>query len=536
MRVLRPAGHGHAHADRYHHEQSDRQPDQQAPHHRIITSDCRQELTPPVPATSAICLLASEVEPLSKTGGLADVAGALTKYLHGAGHDVRTFTPCYASIDRAACKAQPVAGVAQVPVSVGPHAYVFSLLRAELPGGAPVYLIDCPALYARTSLYTSEPDEHLRFLALTRAALTACQRLAWAPQIVHCNDWHTAFAPLFLRTSFAADPLFAGTRSVLTIHNIGYQGIFAATQVADLGLTPAQQHLLHQDDLRAGSINALRHGILYADAITTVSPTHAREICTDEYGMGLQDSLRVRAAAGAVSGILNGVDYDDWDPARDRYLPVHYSADDPRGKAELKRELLHDQRLEESPRTPLVGLVSRLAVQKGIELMFTALPKLLAARPFNFVALGNGEPLYEEFLTGLTRRFPGRVAFTCGYDEELAHWIEAGADMFLMPSRYEPCGLNQMYSLRYGTVPIVRRTGGLADSVEHYDPKSGRGTGVVFNDFDSPALEWALGTALDLYAKPQHWRRLMDNGMRRDFSWQRQGSLYVELYAGLTAA
>ena len=402
MRVLRPAGHGHAHADRYHHEQSDRQPDQQAPHHHIITSDCRQELTPPVPATSAICLLASEVEPLSKTGGLADVAGALTKYLHGAGHDVRTFTPCYASIDRAACKAQPVAGVSQVPVSVGPHAYVFSLLRAELPGGAPVYLIDCPALYARTSLYTSEPDEHLRFLALTRAALTACQRLAWAPQIVHCNDWHTAFAPLFLRTSFAADPLFAGTRSVLTIHNIGYQGIFAATQVADLGLTPAQQHLLHQDDLRAGSINALRHGILYADAITTVSPTHAREICTDEYGMGLQDSLRVRAAAGAVSGILNGVDYDDWDPARDRYLPVHYSADDPRGKNELKRELLHDQRLEESPRTPLVGLVSRLAVQKGIELMFTALPKLLAARLSGFaeVALGSiGPQLRHRYLS-----------------------------------------------------------------------------------------------------------------------------------------
>ncbi|HYM29182.1 MAG TPA: glycosyltransferase, partial [Steroidobacteraceae bacterium] len=242
------------------------------------------------------------------------------------------------------------------------------------------------------------------------------------------------------------------------------------------------------------------------------------------------------AAAGAVSGILNGVDYDDWDPARDRYLPVHYSVDDPRGKAELKRELLHDQRLEAAARTPLVGLVSRLAVQKGIELMFTALPKLLSARPFCFVALGNGEPLYEEFLTGLTRGFPGRVAFTCGYDEELAHWIEAGADMFLMPSRYEPCGLNQMYSLRYGTVPIVRRTGGLADSVEHYDPKSGRGTGVVFNDFDAPALEWALGTALDLYAKPQHWRRLMDNGMRRDFSWQRQGSLYVELYARLTAA
>jgi starch synthase len=488
-----------------------------------------------VPAPLAICLLASELEPLSKTGGLADVAGALTKYLHGAGHDVRAFTPLYASIDRAACDAQPLEGLTQVPLAVGPHSYVFALLRGVLPGGAPVYLIDCPALYARTSIYTSDPDEHVRFLALTRAALIACQRLQWAPQVIHCNDWHTACAPLFLRTSFEAEPLFAQTRTVLTIHNIGYQGIFAASQVVDVGI-PGRQNLLHQDDLRAGSINSLRTGILYADLITTVSPTHAREICTDEYGMGLQDSLRMRAADGAVTGILNGVDYEEWDPARDRYLPIHYSAADTRGKGELKQELLGDQRLEAAAGTPLLGLVSRLAVQKGIELMFEALPKLLTEREFNFVALGNGESQYEEFFTTLARRFPGRVAFTCGYDEELAHWIEAASDMFLMPSRYEPCGLNQMYSLRYGTVPIVRRTGGLADSVELYDAARGTGTGILFNDFNAQALEWALNTALDLYGQPRHWARLMKNGMRRDFSWQRQGGLYVELYRRLTGA
>ena len=488
-----------------------------------------------MPAKSAICLIASEVEPLSKTGGLADVAGALTKYLHGAGHDVRTFTPCYASIDRAACAAQAVEGLTQVPLAVGPHSYVFSLLRAQLPGGAPVYLIDCPALYARTSLYTTDPDEHLRFLALTRAALVACQRLKWSPRIVHCNDWHTAFAPLFLRTSFEREPLFANTRTVLTIHNIGYQGIFAARQLADVGI-PGRESLLHQDDLRAGRINALRTGILYADAITTVSPTHAREICTDQYGMGLQDSLRARAAAGAVSGILNGVDYDDWDPGRDRYLPLHYGAADLRPKGELKRQFLKRHGLRAEDGVPLAGLVSRLAPQKGIELMFEALPKVLEARPLSFVALGNGEPQYEEFFTTLARGYPGRVAFTCGYDEELAHWIEAACDLFLMPSRYEPCGLNQMYSLRYGTVPVVRRTGGLADSVEHYQAATGSGTGVVFNDFDAPALTWALNTALDLYAQPAHWQRLVQNGMRRDFSWQRQGGLYLELYARLTAA
>jgi starch synthase len=489
-----------------------------------------------VPERLAICLLASEVEPLSKTGGLADVAGALAKYLHGAGHDVRLFTPCYASIDRAAFAAEPVTGLTDVPLALGPHEYVFSVLRAVLPGGAPAYLIDCPALYARGSVYTADPDEHLRFLALTRAALLACQRLGWAPQVVHSNDWHTAFAPLFLRTVWKGEPVFAAARTVLTIHNIGYQGIFPASQVADLGLPAGSLPLLHQADLAAGRINALRHGILYADAITTVSPTHAREICTDQYGMGLQDSLRARATTGAVSGILNGVDYDEWDPRRDRYLPVHY---DPRhldGKAQLKREFLARHGLVDTPGVPLAGMVSRLAVQKGIELMFTALPNVLTARPLSFAMLGSGESQYEEFFAGLELRFPGRVRFHRGYDDELAHWIEAASDLFLMPSRYEPCGLNQMYSLRYGTVPLVRRTGGLADSVEHYDPASRRGTGVVFNDFDPSALEWALNTALDLYAQPRHWGRLMANGMACDFSWRHQGELYVQIYARLIAA
>jgi len=488
-----------------------------------------------VPAKLAICLLASEVEPLSKTGGLADVAGALTRYLHGAGHDVRLFSPAYDVLDRAACSAEPVAGLTQIPLILGPHRYVFSVLRASLPQGAQAYLIDCPELYARGAIYTSDPDEHLRFLALTRTTLAACERLRFAPQIVHCNDWHTSFAPLYLRTVYADEPLFARARSVLTIHNIGYQGIFSAAQVADLGLATEARRLLYQPDLIAGRINALRHGILYANTITTVSPTHAREICSDEYGMGLQDSLRERAAQGAVSGILNGVDYDEWDPRRDRYLPLRYDAGTLAVKGQLKRQLLARRRLVAAPTVPLAGMVSRLAVQKGIELMFDALPRVLDARPVSFVVLGSGEPLYERFFSALEQRFSGRVSYERGYDDELAHWIEAGSDMFLMPSRYEPCGLNQMYSLRYGTVPIVRRTGGLADSVEHYDPASGRGTGVVFNDFDPPAFEWALNAALDLYAQPAHWMRMVRNGMRCDFSWQHQGAQYLELYARLIA-
>ncbi|HEX4268137.1 MAG TPA: glycogen synthase [Steroidobacteraceae bacterium] len=482
--------------------------------------------------TLSVCLLSAEVAPLSKTGGLADVAGALAKYLTAAGHDVRLFTPLYASIDRARFPLQPVEGLQQVPLRIGPHHYVYSIATTRLPGSdALVHLVDCPVLYGRPAIYTTDPDEHLRFLAFTRAVLAACQRLQWSPQILHCNDWHTAFGPLFVKAQLADEPLFARTRSVLTIHNIGYQGVFSSAAVADLELGP-RSYLLHQDDLRAGKINPLRHGILYADAITTVSPTHAHEICTDEYGMGLQDSLRMRS--NALTGILNGVDYQVWDPRNDRYLPAHYDPDTLSIKAKLKGDFIRRLGLTVPVTTPLAGMVSRLAAQKGIELMFESLPQVLEWRELGFVALGSGEPQYERFLTELEQRFPGRVIFRQGYDEELSHWIEAACDMFLMPSLYEPCGLNQMYSLRYGTVPIVRRTGGLADSVQNYEPDTGAGTGIVFNDFDSEALEWALNIALDLHAQPKDWQRMVRNGMAKDFSWQTQGEIYVGIYRQLT--
>jgi starch synthase len=481
----------------------------------------------------AIALLTAEVAPLSKTGGLADVTAALAKHLHAGGHDVRLFTPCYGSIDRAAVGAQPLAGLAGLTLAVGPHAYVFSVLRGALPGSAaPVYLIDCPALYERDAIYTTDPDEHLRFLAFTRAVFTACQRLAWGPQILHCHDWHAAFAPLFLKSSYGNEPLFAATRTLLTIHNIGYQGIFPAAHVADLDLGE-RLFMLHQEDLTAGRINALRHGILYADAITTVSPTHAREITSAEYGMGLQDTLRARDAD--LSGILNGVDYDEWDPRRDRYLLQHFDADHLQVKAALKRVFLKRMGFRIDGAVPLAGIVSRLAAQKGIELMFETLPKILQGRELAFIALGAGEPQYEKFFTGLAQRFPGRVAFHRGYDEELAHWIEATSDLYLMPSRYEPCGLNQMYSLRYGTIPIVRRTGGLADSVQQFDAATGQGTGVVFNDYDTGAVMWAVGTALDLYAQPALWQRLVHNAMAADFSWKRSVEHYIAAYERLLA-
>jgi starch synthase len=507
-------------------------------HHGGVGADCgvrkitRAGANPyNAPMDLKICLIGAEVAPFSKTGGLADVCGALTKYLQAAGHDARVFTPLYDDIDRTALEHHPVEGLQDVPLQFGAHRYHYSLIAARVPGtSGHVYFIDCPILYARGNIYTTDPDEHLRYIALTRAAIECCQRMGFGPQILHAHDWHAAFAPLYLKAVYESDPLFKRTRSVLTIHNIGYQGVFAAGAVADVGLG-ARTGALHQDDLRAGHINSLKHGIMYADAITTVSPTYAVEIRTDEYGMGLQSVLRARGAA--LSGILNGVDYDEWDPRSDRYLPRHYDPAHLQTKAALKQEFLERLHISVGARAPLVGLVGRMAAQKGYDLMFDALPHALTAGDFALVALGSGEPRYEEFFASLQQGYPGRVFFQRGYSDELAHWIEAASDLFLMPSLYEPCGLNQMYSLRYGTVPLVRRTGGLADTVEHYDRATRRGTGIVFDDFSAAAFAQALQTALTLYGQRGHWRQLVANGMSQDFSWARQGAHYVELYERL---
>jgi starch synthase len=324
--------------------------------------------------------------------------------------------------------------------------------------------------------------------------------------------------------------MFGAARSVYTIHNMGYQGVFGAGQAADLapGVDTA---LLYQADLAAGRINPMRHAVMYADAITTVSPTYADEIRTPEGGHGLDADLRARG--DAVHGILNGVDYEDWNPATDRYLPHRYDASDLDGKARNKQALLDLLQLTGGAGLPLIGMVTRLTQQKGIDLLYDVLPEVLAAGSAQLVVLGSGDHHYERFLHGLQERFPGRAAFYGGYSEELAHLIEAAADIFLMPSMYEPCGLNQMYSLRYGTVPIVRRTGGLADSVRHFDPVSGEGTGVVFNDFDPGGVRWALAQALEWHQSPSLWRRLVLNGMREDFSWERQVLEYERLYERL---
>lgn len=478
-------------------------------------------------------MIAAEVAPFAKTGGLADVSGALTKYLDGAGHDVRLFMPFYSSIDRSRLETEPVGFLQNVALEFNGHHYRYSVWSTRVPNSdARCYMIECPTLYARASIYTADVDEHLRFLALTRAALEICQRMGWSPQIVHCNDWHTAFAPLLLKSAYAWDQLFKPTRTLLTIHNIGYQGVFATALAGDIGIGE-RNNLLHQADLNAGRVSSLKHGIMYADALTTVSPTYAREILSGQLGMGLQDDLRARA--DILTGILNGVDYDDWDPRWDRYLPQHFGPFELSVKADLKLEFMQRLGLKGGGRVPLLGIVSRLTPQKGFDLLFDTLPAVLSKRQGCVVVLGSGEERYENFFAQLQRQFPNRVVYHRGYSDPLAHWIEAASDAFLMPSLYEPCGLNQMYSLRYGTIPVVRNTGGLADSVKPYDPATGQGDGVVFDNFNAAAMRWALDTVLDLYAQPRHWQNMMQNAMAQDFSWQRQGALYVQLYEKLVA-
>jgi starch synthase len=482
-------------------------------------------------AALKLCVLSSEILPYAKTGGLADVAGALVQNLRLLGHEVHAFMPLYSAVRAAHPELRPVGGVQHVPMAIGDTEYRFSLQTANFPGtDIPMYFIDCPALYDRSDFYTFDPDEHRRFVLFTRATLESCRRLDMAPDIFHCHDWHTAFLPLYLKALYAADAVLGAARSVLTIHNIGYQGSMPSAAAADLGLG-AFDARLDADDLAHGFINSLKMGIKFADLVTTVSPTYAREICESPLGMGMQATLRARK--DGVVGILNGVDYRDWDPRHDPYLTAHYGPQDLHGKRVNKEQLMAAARLDMQVSRPLVGMVTRLAEQKGIDLLFDALPSLLQERDFALMVLGSGDPRYVQFFEGLARRFPGRVAFRPGYDESLAHLIEAGSDIFLMPSRYEPCGLNQMYSLRYGTIPVVRNTGGLADSVQHFDPGTGTGTGCVFNDYDAPAVRWAVGTVLDWYSVPASWQRLMQNAMAQDFSWTRQIAKYDSLYRGL---
>ncbi len=444
-----------------------------------------------------LLFVASELAPFAKTGGLADVMSALPKYLNRAGHDVRVFIPFYDTVDTSRLVFERV-GEHEVPL--GRHRYRIEIVKT---GEAPaIYLAKCPALFARGRLYTDDADEHRRFLALSFAALLTARAQNFVPDVIHAHDWQAALLPMMVKSIFARD--LASTRTLLTIHNLNYQGSFPASIVADTHMEMHQQ-LFHQELLRAGRVNFLLQGILFADGVSTVSPTYAKEIQTAEYGGGLDGFLRARSST--VVGILNGVDYKEWSPETDRFIPHRYSRDDLAGKQRDKQALLKALGLPYAERVPLIGIVSRLVAQKGFNLLDPAMFDLIRRHGFQLVVLGSGEPSLEELFTTLQRSFPRQVCFYQGFSNDLAHLIEAGADMFLMPSRYEPCGLNQMYSLRYGTVPIVHKTGGLADTVKPWQPATGQGTGFLFEYHDEQGLRWAVEAALTAYRDKAQWQR-----------------------------
>jgi starch synthase len=477
-----------------------------------------------------VLFVSSEVAPFAKTGGLGDVAAALPRWLSSLGHEVLVFLPMYTRVH-----APGRAFVEIVPAldfQLGPHQVRVSIMAAKLPGSrAQVCFVRCPPLYDRPSIYDAGPDEHLRFAVLCHAALHACRALGFAPDIAHVNDWQTALIPLLLK--FA--PFFARTRSVLTIHNLGHQGAFPAHVLPEVGLGN-QAGLVHQDDLRAGRFGFLSTGILYANAITTVSPTYAREILTPEHGVGLDGLLRTRR--DVLFGILNGIDESEWSPEQDKRLKHRFSAADLSGKERCKEELLAVSGLPYRREVPVFGIVSRLVWQKGFDLCQQVLPGFLQRNGVQLVVLGTGEPRYQEFFARLAAAFPRQVAYQAAFSEDRAHLIEAGSDLFLMPSRYEPCGLNQMYSLRYGTVPVVHKTGGLADTVWQYDDRTGRGTGFVFEHFDEAGLTWAMNRALHVWGSGQgadreRWIGLQRNGMGLPLAWEHRIGEYLGLYRRL---
>jgi starch synthase len=480
-----------------------------------------------------ILFLSSEVAPFAKTGGLGDVSAALPRALHKRGHDVRLFMPMYSRIEQNKYRFRSIDSLRGLKVMFGPRQFEVSIFAAQMPGSnMEVFFVHCPQLYGRHAIYAHDGDEHLRFLVLCYAALESAQRMRFAPDVVHCNDWQTAMVPLLLKTRFAWDgSIFGKTKSVLTIHNLNYQGAFPANILPDTGLLRSQ-HLLHQDLLKAGRINFLLHGIMYATAVTTVSPTYAREIRTPEYGAGMEPFLRAREST--VFGILNGVDYDDWSPQADKHIPQRYDVDDWAGKERNKLALLSRAHLPVLPGVPLLGIVSRLTGQKGFDLLPDALALGLREGKFQLVVQGSGEKRFERMFHQLRDKYPRQVRFQTAFDNPLAHWIQAGSDFFLMPSRYEPCGLTQMYALKYGTVPIVRKTGGLADTVSLWSPRTGTGTGIVFDDYDAKAVHWALEAAFNIYRDRPVYRRLQHNGMTQNFSWDHQVQKYEQLYSKLS--
>ncbi len=485
-----------------------------------------------------VLFVSSEVDPFAKTGGLADVSSALPQAIRSLDHEVRIMLPRYGVINERKAHLHEMLRLKEIEVPVGGKKYLAGVKSSFLTSShakVQVYFLDNQHFFGRHGLYVHPDtrkdyqDNDERFIFFCRGVLEVLKRLGWAPDIIHCNDWMTGLLPAYLKTMYADDPFYASTRTVFTIHNMAYQGVFPKASFPKT-LLPAEVFSPRGAEAY-GNLNFLKAALVYADALTTVSERYAVEIGTsEEFGCGLQDVVRGRK--GDLTGILNGVDYSQWDPAVDELLPHRYDIRSIDLKVENKKALCARMGLPFQERTPVLGIISRLADQKGFDLIDEVFDDLLGMN-LQLVVLGTGEKRYHELFEKASHRKPDRVAAALTFNNELAHWIEAGADMFLMPSRYEPCGLNQIYSLRYGTVPVVRATGGLEDTIEDVDIAAGTGTGFKFRNYSGADMLKAVRRAASAYADQTTWRRLMKNGMAKDFSWEGSARKYVQLYRSI---
>ncbi len=472
-----------------------------------------------------IAFAASECVPFSKTGGLADVVGALPRALAALGHQVSVYVPRY----RQTKLEDPQTVVRSVTVPFDDKYRFCSVVTAGTSSGVRFYFVEYPPYFDREAIYGTPagdyPDNAERFALFCRAVIEASKILG-VPHVFHCHDWQAALVPVMLRTLYAEDPAFREVATVFTIHNMGYQGLFPPDT---LPLLTLPWDLLTISKMEFfGQVNFLKGALVMSDYVTTVSKKYSQEIQTTEYGFGLEGVLRNRAAT--VTGILNGVDYEEWSPQTDKFIVAKYSAQDLAAKQKCKQDLLAAFGIKNADtKIPVIGIVSRFAAQKGFDLIAQIIDRL-AREGMIMVILGSGDKLYEEAFQRLNKQFPSKIAIKVAFDNAIAHKIEAGADMFLMPSRYEPCGLNQIYSLKYGTVPIVRATGGLDDTIEPWDARTGKGTGFKFTDYTGEALLATIKQALVAYQDPSSWQTLMRNGMVRDFSWGASAREYGKVY------
>lgn len=475
-----------------------------------------------------IAVVSPEAVPFAKTGGLADVAGALPGELAELGHEVRLIIPKYKSVVEKGFKLKRIDGDFTVPL--GERRVKGDILEA-MGNGVKTLLVENDEFFLRDELYRDKRtgkdyiDNASRFVFFSRGVLSALKIANFKPDIIHVNDWQTALIPLYLKSIFKEDAFFEKTSSVFTIHNLGYQGLFWHLDIPLIGV--GWEYFTPEGIEFYNKINFLKAGIVYSDVINTVSERYAEEIQTPDDGFGLDGVLRKRRKD--LFGIVNGIDYEEWNPETDTFIAKNYSIQDTAGKAENKRALLNEFYLPENVDVPLIGIISRLAEQKGFDILAEAMDELMSME-LTMVILGTGEKKFHTLLTKLGKKHPTKLGIKLAYDNRLAHLIEAGSDIFLMPSRYEPCGLNQMMSMRYGTVPVVRATGGLDDTIVEFDEKSGEGNGIKFTDYNAASLISAVKRSLSLFGLKPSWKKMVKNGMKADFSWRASAVKYEKLY------